>query len=78
MLPGVTGVVAHKLKSANTYVLASLVKLFFRSLREPLFTEALYTRFAEGIGTSISGVRRQLTQFLLRSVHVMEKENCPP
>jgi len=43
---------AHKLKTASTYVLASLVKLFFRSLSDPLFTEALYARFAEGIGTS--------------------------
>jgi len=46
-----TAVVTQKLKSVNTYVLGSLVKLFFRSLPDPLFTEALYPRFAEGIGT---------------------------
>lgn len=51
MLIDLSGVVAHKLKSIGPYVLASLVKLFFRSLPDPLFTEALYTRFAEGIGT---------------------------
>jgi len=51
MLTDLTGVVANKLKSASPYVLASLVKLFFRSLPDPLFTESLYTRFAEGIGT---------------------------
>ena len=50
MLTDLTGVVANKLKSASPYVLASLVKLFFRSLPDPLFTESLYTRFAEGIG----------------------------
>jgi len=46
-----TAVVAQKLKSANIYVLGGLVKMFFRSLPDPLFTEALYPRFAEGIGT---------------------------
>jgi len=45
-----TVVITQKLKSANIYVLGSLVKMFFRSLPDPLFTEALYTRFAEGIG----------------------------
>ena len=46
-----TAVVTQKLKSADVYVLGSLVKLFFRSLPDPLFTEALYTRFAQGIGS---------------------------
>ena len=59
-----TAVVAQKLKSANIYVLGGLVKMFFRCLPDPLFTEALYPRFAEGIGTWHS-----LHNFILSYVH---------
>jgi len=41
---------SHKVKNADINVLTSIVKMFFRSLPDPLFTEALYTSFAEGIG----------------------------
>lgn len=41
---------SHKVKTADINVLTSIVKMFFRSLPDPLFTEALYTSFAEGIG----------------------------
>lgn len=40
----------QKLKTADVNVLAGLVKLFFRNLPESLFTDALYSSLAEGIG----------------------------
>jgi len=38
------------LKTIDIHVVANLVKLYFRSLPDPLFTEKLFPSFSEGIG----------------------------
>jgi breakpoint cluster region protein len=61
-----SAVVSHKLKTADINVLTSVVKLFFRSLPDPLFTEALYANFAEGIGLADPDAKESCLLALVR------------
>jgi hypothetical protein len=53
MVSDVSSAISQKLKEVDIHVITSTVKMFFRSLPDPLFTERLYSSFAEGIGEKL-------------------------